>query len=154
MSLLVFADTNALVAMHCFPPEGGKTLSSEVAEAIEAGECRLLICDAVAAELREVVARDFPRALSGLEAFLERFGVVDLPVPGRVRLEAARAVCVDVDDAPILVAALQSAELFGAMLLLSNDFETFHTSEVKALLREGGMVPVSLFGLLRLLGRR
>lgn len=141
--------------MHCFTPtEGRTTLASEVAEAVEAGECSLLICNTVADELREVVERDFPNSLPGLETFLEQYGVTQLPEPERGLLEQTEAVCVDPDDAPILAAAVQSAELYGAMLLLSNDFETFHTAEVKAFLLEHGMVPVSLFGLLKVVGRR
>ena len=141
--------------MHCFvPPEGKKSLASEVAEAEAAGECTLLICDTVADELREVVERDFPSALPGLETFLERYGVATLPEPGRRLFEKAESVCVDPDDAPILSAAVQSAELHGALLLLSNDFETFHTPEMKAFLFEHGMVPVSLYGLLKVVGRR
>ena len=54
----------------------------------------------------------------------------------------------------ILAAAVQSAERYGAMLLLSNDFETFHTPEMKAFLAEHGVLPVSLYGLLKLVGRR
>lgn len=115
--------------MLCFrPPEGKKTLASEVAEAEESGECTLLICDVVAAELREVVERDFLNALPSLEPFLQSYGVVELPETAEVLLERARAVCADPDDAPILAAAVQSAELHKALLLLSNDIETFHTA--------------------------
>ena len=141
--------------MYCFrPPKGQTTLASEVAEAEEAGDLTLVICKVVADEFREVVARSFPVIVSGLEAFLATYGVTDLPNPGRKLLEQAEAVCVDPDDAPILAAAVQSAELYGAMLLLSNDFETFHTPEMKAFLVEHGMLPVSLYGLLSLVGRR
>ena len=140
--------------MHCFePPRGRTTLASEVTEAVEAGECTFLICNIVADELREVVERSFPKSLSGLEPFLERYGVVSFE-PEQGLLERAEAVCIDQDDAPVLAAAVQSAERYGAMLLLSNDFETFHAPKVKAFLAEHGMVPVSLYGLLGLVGRR
>ena len=69
-------------------------------------------------------------------------------------LEQAEAVCVDLNDAPILAAAVQSAEQHGAMLLLSNDFETFHTPEMKAFLLAYGILPVSLYGLLTFMGFR
>lgn len=152
---LVFADTNALIAIHCFePPKGQKTLAFEVVEAERAGDLTLLICDIVANEVRRVVARSFPDALSGLDPFLEGYGVTILPEPERGLLEQAQIVCVDPDDAPILAAAVQSAERYGAMLLLSNDFETFHTPEMKAFLAEHGVLPVSLYGLLKLVGRR
>ena len=141
--------------MHCFePPKGRTTLASEVAEAVKTGECTLFICNIVADELREVVERSFPKSLLGLEPFLERYGVVTLLEPEQELLERAEAVCIDQDDAPILAAAVQSAERYGAMLLLSNDFETFHTPKMKAFLAERSMVPVSLYGLLKLVGRR
>lgn len=141
--------------MHCFvPTEGKQSLASEVAEAEAAGECTLLICNTVADELREVVERDLPNALPGLETFLERYGVVTLPEPKRELLAQTEAVCVDPDDAPILAAAVQSSALHGALLLLSNDFETFHTPQMKAFLFEHGMVPVSLYRLLKVVGRR
>ena len=141
--------------MHCFePPEGRTTLASEVRDAVEAGELALFICDVVADEFREVVERDFQRSIRGLEPFLERYGVTILPTPERGLLKQAQAVCVDPDDVPILAAAVQSAERYGVMLLLSNDFENFHTPEMKAFLVEYGMQPMSLYGLLKLVGRR
>ena len=141
--------------MHCFiTPEGLKTLASGVAELVEEGGCRLLICDTVASELRDVIKRDFPRSLLGFKIFLNHYGVTQLPRPERGSLEQARAVCVDPDDVPILAAAVQSEEMYGAMLHLPNDFETFHTPEMKAFLLEVGMLPVSLYGLLKVLGRR
>lgn len=141
--------------MHCFePPEGRTTLASEVREAVEVGELTLFISNVVADEFRGVVERDFPKTLSRLEPFLERYGVTVLPKPERNLLEQAEAVCVDPDDALILAAAVQSAEHYGVMLLLSNDFENFHTPEMKAFLVEYGMQPMSLYGLLKLVGRR
>lgn len=141
--------------MHCFEPlEGRTTLASEVRDVVDVGELTLFICDVVADEFREVVERDFPKTLPRLEPFLGRYGVTVLPKPERELLEQAQIVCVDLDDAPILAAAVQSAERYGAMLLLSNDFETFHTPEMKAFLAEHGVLPVSLYGLLKLIGRR
>ena len=141
--------------MHCFePPKGQTTLASEVREAVEAGELELFICNVVADEFREVIERDFKRSLLGLEPFLEKYGVVTLSEPGQALLEQAEEVCVDPDDAPILAAAVQSVEQHDAVLLLSNDFETFHTPEMKAFLLEYGMLPVSLYGLLKFIGLR
>ena len=54
--------------MHCFKPISKKTLASELAEADEAGDFTLLVCNVVADELREVVERDFPAARPGLES--------------------------------------------------------------------------------------
>ena len=142
--------------MLCFPaPETGRLpLAHELAEAIAAGECELLIADVVADELREVVHRDFPASIPYLEAFLEPYGVTPLPAPDAVLLAEAVEVCIDPDDAPILAAAMMGARIYGAGYLLSNDIENFHTSEMKRYLAEKGMAVLTLYGLLRLLGRR
>jgi predicted nucleic acid-binding protein len=138
--------------MLCFPSKN--TMALELAEAETKGECQLFICDTVANELREVVERNFPKSLLALEPFLEAYGVTKLGKPSQELLESCREICVDPDDAAILAAAVQSAKLFDLMLLLSNDFETFHTDKVKAFLLEHEMVPVSLYGLLKILGYR
>jgi predicted nucleic acid-binding protein len=153
---IVFSDTNALVAMLCFPiPKSGRLpLAHEVAEAVAAGECDLLVSEVVAEELREVVRRSFPDSQAEIETFLETFGVTSLPMPDATLLAEAKKVCVDPDDAPILVAAVTSARTHGAGYLLSNDIETFHTPEMKRYLEAQGMAVVTLYGLLKLLGRR
>ena len=142
--------------MLCFPaPETGRLpLAHELAEAIAAGECELLVADVVADELREVVHRDFPASISYLEAFLELYGVTPLPPPDGILLAETIEVCTDPDDAPILAAAVISARTYGVGYLLSNDIETFHTPEMKRYLAEQGMAVLTLYGLLRLLGRR
>ncbi len=152
---VIFADTNALVAMLCFPPSEAKRLplAYQVAEAVAAGECELLISDIVARELREVVKHDFPRALAELEPFLDAYGITRLEPDARLLAEA-QAVCKDPDDAPILAAAVTSARLHGVRYLLSNDIETFHTLEMKDYLAAHQLTPVTLYGLLKLLGKR
>ncbi|MEM7734381.1 MAG: hypothetical protein AAF267_01205 [Deinococcota bacterium] len=57
--MLVFVDTNILVAMYCFePPQGKTTLASEIADEVEQGTVQLFICDTVARELHDVIQRD------------------------------------------------------------------------------------------------
>lgn len=152
---LIFTDTNALVAMLCFPQRRGRLpLAHEVAAAEMAGECALLISDVVAEELSVVVERDFPHALADLPLFLESYGVVTVPRPEPALLEQVQGLCYDSDDAPILAAAVLSAERYGTTLLLSNDIETFHTPAMKRYLVKHGLAPVTLYGLLKRLGRR
>ena len=152
---VVFSDTNALVAMLCFPHQPDRpSLAHEVAGAVEQETLHLLISDVVAAELRRVAARDFPKALASVEMGLELYGVTTLPEPDEGLLEQTLVVCNDPDDAPVLAAALQCTESHGVSLLLSNDIETFHTPEMKVFLADYGLAPVTLCGLLKLLGRR
>jgi predicted nucleic acid-binding protein len=133
--VIVVPDTNSLIAMLCFAPikHGRKTLAAEVAEAEVAGECSLLVTQSVADELREVVRRAFPKSLPLLEPFLESYGIVALPASENLLAEA-RVACVDKDDAPILLSAVQCALLYGASLLLSNDIQNFHTPTMKTYL--------------------
>lgn len=142
--------------MLCFPPPaiGRLSLAHELAEALAGGELELLIAEVVAEELREVVHRDFPNSVPQLETFLATYGVTPLPPPDAALLVEATAVCIDPDDAPILAAAVTSARRHGAGYLLSNDIETFHTPQAKRYLAEQGLAVVTLYGLLRVLGRR
>ena len=95
--LVVFADTNALVAMFCFPKDAGRklTLGQEVFEAVEKGVCNLLISDTVAAELRRTVETYFPTFSEAIALQLERFGVTNLPKPSTKLLREAKAICID-----------------------------------------------------------
>jgi len=153
MIRLVLADTNALISMLCFP-SGKPTLASEVFQASLEDDLELLIADVVAQELRNVVRRDFAAFEASLETFLERFTNLELPAPSEALLYRSRALCQDPNDVTIAAAAVQCAELHGVEYLLTNDFQNFHTPEMKAFLLEHEMVPVSLYGLLRLLGKR
>ena len=100
--LIVFPDTNALLAMLCFPidAEGRPTLAGEVKALYEVHD--------------------------------------------------AHAYVVDSDDAPIFAAAVLSEP----DVVLSNDFETFHTDRAKRFWAEHGIRVESLYGLLCLFGRR
>ncbi len=141
--------------MLCFPRQSGKlSLAHEVADAIEKQKLNLLISDVVASELRTVATRDFPKALTSVEAGLDLYGVVALLPPTEALTEQASAVCTDPDDVSIVAAAVQCKERYGVTLLLSNDIETFHTPQIKAYLATYGLAPVTLYGLLRAIGQR
>jgi len=154
MIRLVLADTNALIAMLCFPVRSTPTLAAEVMAASLENELDLFIADVVAEELRAVVQRSFAPFEAALEPFLSQFVNITLPVPDEALLSHARAISVDSKDVQIATAAVQSAELYGVQYLLSNDFQNFHTPAMKAFLLEHDLIPISLYGLLKLLGRR
>ena len=153
---VVFTDTNALVAMFCFPKREGKKLmlGQEVFEAVESGVCDLHISDTVAKELRRTVETYFPAFSKAVALQLERFGVMTLPQPSAKLLREAKAICVDPDDAPIAASAILSAKFHDVSYLLSNDIETFHTNDMKRYLATFGLTPITLYGLLRLLEKR
>jgi predicted nucleic acid-binding protein len=156
MKRVVFTDTNALVALICFPEQKGQRLSlpQEVALAEATGECEFFISDVVAEELREVVTRAFPNSIPALETFLSTFEVNPLPKPSKKLLKQLVKLCKDPDDVPVLAAALQSADTHGATHLLPNDIETFHSDGVKEIAAKHGMKVVTLYGLLKEIGWR
>ena len=149
---LVFPDTNALLAMIVFPidREGKPTLAGEVKALYEQGAFDLVLSEVTAWELLEVVGREFParRELAG--RFVQLFGgqLTRWPTPEEV--ERVAPYVVDPEDAPIFAAAVLSRP----DIVLSNDFETFHTKKAKAFWRSRGIRLESLYGLLCLFGLR
>ena len=125
--LLVFTDTNALIAMLCFPAKEGKipTLGQKLLIALEKGLCELCITNIVAAELKATINRSFPKYADSVETVLKQFGVLELPTPSLELQLEAKDVCVDLYDAPILASAIQASKIYTINYLLSNDFETF-----------------------------
>lgn len=150
--LRVFADTGALVAMLVFPQDrsGSPTLAGEVLQLYEEGKFSLLLSRAVVDELEEVIERDFPEYHHDMLSLLAPFEdqLTRWPTPGEVR--AVMPVTVDADDAPIFAAAL----IARPDIVLSNDFETFHTPQAKAFWSEHGITVESLYGLLCVFGLR
>lgn len=150
--LTVFPDTNALLAMLCFPTdaEGRPTLAGEVKALYGAGAFELVINQTVAWELREVIARTFPQHREIVDLFLKPFEASFTRWPTPDEVQAARPYAVDIEDAPIFAAAVLSEP----DVALSNDFETFHTDQAKRFWAARGIQVESLYGLLCLFGRR
>ncbi len=155
MIRVVFSDTNALIAMICFAGSLDKpSMAAEVARAIESQEVILFISDVVAVELEKTIRRDFMEFTPQLEQFMALHAVVTLHAPDPELLARVSEVSTDPNDVNIVAAAAQSAEIYDVQYLLSNDFENVHTPQMKAFLLEHGLIPISLYGLLKLLGRR
>lgn len=98
----------------------------------------------------QVIAGDFPEHRELVEHFLKPFEekFTRWPTPEEIR-EVLPDV-VDLDDAPIFAAAVLSRP----DIVLSNDFETFHTERAKAFWKCHGIQLESLYGLLCVFGRR
>jgi hypothetical protein len=148
----VFPDTGVLLAMTVFPYDraGTLTLAGEVLQIYEAGAFELVIGQAVTDELDEVLDERFPRhrprAVSLLMPFTDR--LVRWPTPEEIA--AVLPFCSDPSDAPIFA----SAVIARPDIVLSNDFQAFHTPQAKALWKEHGIAVESLYGLLCVYGRR
>lgn len=148
----VFPDTGVLLAMIVFPRDrsGSITLAGEVLELYEAGAFELVIGQAVVDELDEVLDERFPahrpQAVSLLMPFADR--LVRRPTP--TEIAAVLPFCSDPADAPIFA----SAVIAQPDIVLSNDFQAFHTSKAKAFWKQGNIAVESLYGLLCTFGRR
>lgn len=153
MNLLrVFPDTGVLLSMVVFPRDrsGALTLAGEVLELYEAGAFELVVGQVVVDELDEVLDERFPRyrprAVSLLMPFADR--LVRWPTPAEIA--AVLPFCDDPSDAPIFASAL----IAKPDVVLSNDFQAFHTPRAKSFWKRHGIAVESLYGLLCILGRR
>jgi len=148
----VFPDTGVLLAMIVFPRDrsGSLTLAGEVLELYEAGAFELVIAQVVVDELDEVLDERFPfhrsQAVSLLMPFTGR--LIRRPTP--TEIAAVLPSCTDPSDAPIFA----SAVLARPDIVLSNDFQAFHTPQAKALWKQHNIAVESLYGLLCVFGRR
>lgn len=138
--------------MIVFPVDrdGQLTLAGEVKALYEQGEFRLALSHVVVAELLKVVARDFPERKEIVELFLRPFEEEFTRWPTDEEVQDVLAYVVDPEDAPIFAAAALSRP----DIVLSNDFETFHTERAKEFWRMRGIQLESLYGLLCVFGKR
>lgn len=130
--------------------EGKLTLAGEVKELYDQGRFDLVLSHVVVEELREVVARDFPEHEEIVELFLKPFEGSFTRWPTSEEVGAALSYVVDPEDAPIFAATLISKP----DIVLSNDFETFHSSRAKAFWKHHRIQLESLYGLLCVFGKR
>ena len=148
----VFPDTGVLLAMVVFPSDrtGALTMAGEAHQLYEAEAFELVIGQAVIDELDEVLDSRFPRyrlrAVSLLMPFAAR--LVRRPTPEEIG--AVFPYCRDPADAPIFASAI----IARPDIVLSNDFQAFHTPQAKFLWQEHGITVESLYGLLCVFGRR
>ena len=150
--LRVFPDTGVLVAMVVFPRNrhGQVSLAGEVLQLYDVGAFELLLSRVVVDELDEVIDRDFPEQRRHLPTFLAPFEDQLLRWPTPEEIRAVLPVVVDADDAPIFAAALAARP----DVVLSNDFETFHSPQAKAFWKRHDIEVESLYGLLCVFGLR
>jgi predicted nucleic acid-binding protein len=150
--LRVFPDTGVLLAMIVFPRDraGYFTLAGEVLRLYETGFFELVIGQAVVDELDEVLDERFSehrhQAVSLLMPFTEQF--TRWPTPQEIA--AVLPFRSDPSDAPIFACAI----IAQPDIVLSNDFQAFHTPQAKTFWKEHGITVESLYGLLCVFGRR
>jgi predicted nucleic acid-binding protein len=150
--LKVFPDTGVLLALMVFPQDrhGQLSLAGEVLELYEEDAFDLILSQAVIDELEEVIDRDFPRYRSRILALLVPFQgwLTRWPMPQEI--EAALPYATDPDDAPIFAAAAVAQP----DIVVSNDFQAFHTPRAEEFWAQHQIQIESLYGLLCVFGRR
>lgn len=155
--LITFSDTNVLVAMFCFPVTPAKlSLAHELWYCLEENELKILITRAVAEEFSYVVARSprFSQYSSAIQNMLTTFDIIDTAAVDASTFTKIQAVCQDPNDVDITASAISLKDTHDYHYLVSNDIKNFHNDEMKAYLAEHGITPLTMFGLLKLLGKR
>lgn len=149
--LRVFPDTGVLLAMMVFSLDqhGQPTLSGEVLDLYEEDAFDLVLSQAVIDELEEVIDRDFPEYRSRIWALLApvQGWLTRWPTPQEI--EAVLSYATDPDDAPIFAAAAVAQP----DIVVSNDFQAFHTPRAKEFWASYQIQVESLYDLLRVFGR-
>jgi predicted nucleic acid-binding protein len=150
--LQVFFDTGALLAILLFPKDktGKATLAGEVLELYIQGHFDIVIGEVVLIELLEVIRRDFPEAHELVASFLVPWKSQLTRIPSQEEIKKAKPYTKDPEDAPVFA----SAVIARPDILVSNDFETFHTENAKKFWAEHNIQIESLYGLLCVFGRR
>jgi len=150
--LRVFPDTGVLLSMAIFPVgrKGRPTLAGEVVSLYQEELFDLIISRAVEEELLDVIQEEFSHAYDRVLTFLSPFAPQLSRKPTPEEAAAALFYTVDPDDAPIFAAAV----IAQPDIVLSNDFETFHTEKAKNFWRSHSIQIESLYGLLCVFGRR
>lgn len=150
--LRVFPDTGVLLAMMVFPRDqyGQPTLAGEALEIYEEDVFDLILSQAVIDELEEVIDRDFPEHRSQILVLLTPFKgqLTRWPMPQEIK--AVLPYVTDPDDAPIFAAAAVAQP----DIVVSNDFQAFHTPRAKEFWASYQIQVESLYGLLCVFGRR
>ena len=138
--------------MMVFPKDqyGQPTLAGEVLDLYEEDVFDLILSQAVIDELEEVIDRDFPEYRSQILALLAPFKgwLTRWPMPQEIK--AALLYSTDPDDAPIFAAAVVAQP----DIVVSNDFQAFHTPRAKEFWAQYQIQVESLYGLLCVFGRR
>jgi predicted nucleic acid-binding protein len=137
--------------MIVFPTgrQGKPTLAGEILSLYEEGQFELVISQEVVEELLEVIQNEFPDAYEDALLLLAPFTPQLSRKPTLEEIAHALPYTVDHEDAPIFAAAV----IAQPDIVLSSDFETFHTAKAKRYWKKHGIQIESLYGLLCVFGR-
>lgn len=142
--------------MFCFPITEKLTLGQELLQCVYNNELEILITQVVVDELFIVVRRSkaHMQYYDSIINLLDYIGVLSTPTPDAAKNAEIDKFCVDANDIKITSAAISLKDTHDYHYLVSNDIKNFHNDEMKAYLAEYGITPLTMFGLLKLLGKR
>lgn len=138
--------------MIAFPNDrkGKPTLAGENLRLYQEGLFEIVVSQEVVEELLGVIREEFPDAFAQASTFLLPFTPYLTRKPTLEEVVDALPYTVDQDDAPIFAAAV----IAQPDIVLSSDFETFHTPKAKRYWEKHGIRIESLYGLLCVFSRR
>ena len=118
--LLVFPDTDVLIAMIVYPRTryGGLSLAGEVLELYQTGAFGMVIGQSIVDELEEVIDDRFAAQRGRMVALLKPFAGQFTRRPTPAEIAAVSSACNDPADAPIFA----SAVIARPDIVLANDF--------------------------------
>lgn len=150
--LRVFPDTGVLIAMIVYPRDrnGGLSLAGEVLGLYQARTFKMVIGQSIVDELEEVIDDRFPAQRARMVSLLKPFARQFTRRPTPAEIAAVSDACSDPADAPIFASAI----IARPDIVLTNDFEAFHTPAAKAFWQEHQIAVERLYGLLCVFGRR
>lgn len=154
--LIVFPDTNMLISMFCFSGGTKASLGKDLLMAMENNLLDILVTKTVVEELQKTVQKKkrlIPFA-SGLHKHVERLGIITTASLDKAEYERVKQICIDPKDVKITASAISLKKTHDYHYLVSNDMVNFHNDQMKNYLAEHGITPLTMFGVLKLLGKR
>lgn len=143
--------------MFCFSGSTKASLGQDLLVAMEDEALRLLITKAVAEELQTTVEtkKRFTPFLTQIQAYIESF--LDIIPTARLDVHEysrIKQVCIDPKDVDITASAISLKKTHDYHYLVSNDMVNFHNDQMKNYLAEHGITVITMFRVLKLLGKR
>ena len=155
---LIFADTNVFIAMFCIPENKERPhLGQEIRDLLLEGIISISITDVIFDEFAEVVRRkQITQNMFAMNKhiFDDSISLIKTEYVANEVYKDIEAVCVDENDIDVLASIIYASSDEKETYLLSNDFENFHTDAMKMYLATHRITPISMYGVLKHLGRR
>lgn len=142
--------------MFCFSGGTKASLGKDLLIAMENKLLDVLVTETVVAELEKTIGKKkrlMPFA-SGVRKHVERLGIISTVPLEAQEYARVKQVCIDAKDVDITASAISLKKTHDYPYLVSNDMVNFHNDQMKAYLAEHGITVITMFRVLKLLGKR